>query len=196
MAVIEFVKKKENSPLLLLGISEEGESARYTVDARLYNEIGRPIKGDVLSESDMAALLYSDEYYRARKKALALLSLSDNNERTLKDKLMRGGIRREIAAEVVAEMVGRGFVDEARQLERLVLREANEALYGFYKITARLLRKGYKLSDIRRTVDNLRESGEVDFDENLARLKEKKLPEDYEPSELEKLLYKYGYKKC
>ena len=196
MAVIEFVKKKENSNLLLLGISEEGESARYTVDIRLYNEIGRPIKGDELSASDMAAVIYSDEYYRARKKALSLLSLSDNNERTLRDKLMRGGIRREIAAEVVAEMVGRGFVDEARQLERLVLREANEALHGYYKITARLLRKGYKLSDIRRTVDNLCESGEVDFDENLARLKEKKLHEDYDPSELEKLLYKYGYKKC
>ena len=196
MARLEFVKRKENSTLLLLGISEEGESARYTVDASLYASIGRPIKGDELSGSDMEAVIYSDEYYRARKKALALLSLSDNNERALKEKLMRFGIRREIAEEVTSEMVGRGFVDETRQLERLILREANEALGGRYKIVARLARKGYKLSDIRRVLDALVESGEVDFEENLERLKEKKLQDGYTHEELEKLLYKYGYKKC
>ena len=196
MAIVEYVKRKENSNLLLLGISEEGESARYTVDASLYSSIGRPVKGDELSEDDMGAVLYSDEYYRARKKALDLLSLADNNERKLKEKLMRAGIRREIAEEVVSEMVGRGFVDEARQLERLVLREANEALCGRYKITARLLRKGYKMSDIRQAIDNLMDLGEVDFEKNLQRLKEKKLPEDYTHEDLEKILYKYGYKKC
>ena len=71
MSILEYLRISKDKKLLLLGISEEGESARYTVDASLYSSIGRPVKGDELSEDDMGAVLYSDEYYRARKKALA-----------------------------------------------------------------------------------------------------------------------------
>lgn len=195
MYKIIYIKEKTKN-LLLLGISEEGESARYTVDEALYTGIGSPPRGAELSESQLAEIIYTDEYYRAKKKALSLLSLADNNERTLKVKLLRAGIRREIADSVVAEMVGLGYINEARQLERLILAEANERLRGPYKIMPKLAGRGYRGEDIRRAMSALIDSGDIDFEKNGERLLEKMLGTSSVSEEAERILYKHGYKKC
>lgn len=193
MAVIQYVKRQEKSTLLLLGISEGEDSARYTVSAALYESLGSPDRGESLSEGEMAEIIYADEEYRAKKKALSLLALADNNEYNLRQKLLRYGIRREIAEAVVGEMVGRGYVDEIRQLERLVLREANEALHGKRKILARLVAKGYSPSDVKSVILKLSELGEVDFIRNRERLIEHRLGDGADEEEVKKLLYKHGY---
>ena len=193
MAVIQYVKRQEKSNLLLLGISEGEDSARYTVGAELYESLGAPDRGESLSDREMAEIIYADEEYRAKKKALSLLALADNNECNLRRKLLRYGIRREIAEAVVSEMVGRGYVDEIRQLERLVLREANEALYGKRKILARLVAKGYSLTDVKGVIARLSECGDVDFLRNRERLIERRLGDGAGEEEVKKLLYKYGY---
>lgn len=195
MPRLDYIKKKENSTLLLLGVSEEGESARYTVDESVYENVGAPQRGEELSDSQLWEIAFADEYYRAKKKALSLLSLADNNRRTLKVKLLRYGIRREIADGVVSEMVSLGYVDEERQLERLILKEANKRLVGPYKIIPKLARRGYGAEDIRRAISALVQSGELDFNENKRMLIEKKLPVRYDCEELRALLYKQGYKK-
>lgn len=188
-----YIKKQEKSNLLLLGISEEGESARYTVSEAVYSSLGRPLRGATFTDEEMAEVVYADEEYRARKKALSLLALADNNERNLRLKLLHYGIRREIADEVVAEMVGRGYVNEERQLERLVLAEATEKLYGKRKILMRLVAKGYSASDIKNVIHRFEESGEIDFAKNKERLIERRLGDCSDTEEIKKLLYKYGY---
>ena len=50
MARLEYIRGSKDKNLLLLGISEEGESARYTVSEAVYASVGRPLRGDELSE--------------------------------------------------------------------------------------------------------------------------------------------------
>ena len=89
MAELLYIKKQEKSHLLLLGFSEEGESARYTVSEAVYSSVGRPLRGAVLTDDQIAQIKYADEEHRARKKALSLLAFADNNEQNLKLKLLK-----------------------------------------------------------------------------------------------------------
>ena len=195
MAALKFVRVSKDSSLLSLGIIEGEESARYTVNPALYAEIGSPNVGDELSTEQLSAVKYADELYRARKKALSLLAFADNNERNLRMKLSRAGFSREMAEGVCSEMVSLGYINEKKQLERLILTEANTKLRGPSKIVPALIAKGYSSSDIREVMHRLVDLGEVDFKKNAKSLLEKKLP-DASAEEKKKFLYKNGYKIC
>lgn len=193
MATLRFIREAKDSRLLSLGIIEGEESARYTVGESVYSEIGRPVVGDDLSEADMSAIRYADEIYRVEKKALSLLSYADNNRRTLRQKLLRAGFGTEIVNTVCEKMVDLGYIDENRQLERLILVEANIKLRGPQRIIPSLVSKGYSLSDVKAVMHTLVESGELDFKKNAKALINKKLP-DADIEEKRKFLYKNGYK--
>ena len=112
-------------------------------------------------------------------------------------KLCRAGFRRDIAETVLQEMVECGYINERRQLERLILDEANRKLRGPLRIIPALATKGYATSDIREVMAGLVDSGEIDFDLNARRLLDKKLPSDgFDSEEAKKILYKNGYKIC
>ena len=194
MATLQFVREVKDSRLLLLGIVGEGESARYTVNTSAFVEIGMPSVGDELNGEQMSVILYTDELIRAKKKALSILSYADNNRRTLKLKLSRAGFSREIVDAVCCEMVERGYVDEQRQLERLVLDEANRKLRGPLRIIPALTSKGYSSSDVREAISSLTDSGEIDFGRNARLLLEKKLSDPNDEEEAKKILYKNGYR--
>lgn len=197
MTILKSVKEIKDAHLLLLGVVEEGEFASYTVTAAVYTELGCPEAGDVLDSDCVAGIRYADELYRARKKALSLLAFADNNRRTLYAKLCRTGFRRDIAETVLQEMVECGYINERRQLERLILDEANRKLRGPLRIIPALATKGYATSDIREVMAGLVDSGEIDFDLNARRLLDKKLPSDgFDSEEAKKILYKNGYKIC
>lgn len=192
MATLEYIKELKEKNLLLLGISEEGESARYTVSRALYLDIGAPKRGDEISLGAMEEILEFDEYYRAKKKALSLLGFADNNKRELKIKLLRAGFSKDAADRCVSEMLSLGYINEERQLMRLCMREA-EKLRGPRKISTYLMAKGYSSADIHRAIRSLCDSGEVDFDKNKALLISKSLPSDAGEEEIKKLLYKAGF---
>lgn len=194
MATLKYVREIKDTSLLLLGIVGEGESADYTVNSTLYSEIGSPSVGDNISDTDMSAIKYADELYRARKKALNILAYADNNQKNLRAKLLRAGFKYEIADAILAEMVSRGYVNEKNQLERLIVIEANQKLRGPLKIIPALVNKGYSSSDVREVLRRLTDEGEIDFSANAERLIEKKLPAEADGEEIKKLLYKNGYK--
>lgn len=196
MASLIFVRDAKETNLLLLGISEEGESARYTVNLSTYREIGAPSVGDELDGEQLAAVKYTDELLRAKKKALNILAFADNNKRTLSVKLYRAGFGREITEAVVTEMVERGYINESRQLERLILNEANVKLRGPGRIIPALVAKGFSSSDIREALSAFESSGEIDFSRNARLLLEKKLSDDADEDEAKKILFKNGYKIC
>ena len=183
-----------NNALLLLGISEEGECVRYKLSRTLYTEIGAPTKGAELSDEAMELIKRYDEEYRAKKKALSLLSYSDKNEAGLKRRLLQAGFSSDVAAETAEEMVNLGYVNEERQLERIILSEANVKLRGPMKILPALVAKGYSSADVRRVMHTLCDSGEIDFRANAKRLIEKRLSEDADIEKKKKILYKNGYK--
>ena len=178
---------------ICITVSVDGENHIYTVRISVYEEIGMPHKGDVIDEDALYALTLGDEYYRAKHAALSILSYGDNNEKTLHTKLRTRGISDEVATDVVHEMVSLGYIDEHRQLERLITEEANRKLHGPRKIVPRLLSKGYRSSDIRSVLYSLCDSGEIDFEENKERLLDKHLGDSRDTEAVKKLLYKYGY---
>ena len=194
MAALKFIREIKDSRLLLLGFSEEGESARYTINAATFEAIGSPAIGDELDEGQMSAIKYTDELIRAKKKAVQILSFADNNRKNLLAKLCRAGFCKEIADEVCQEMVSLGYIDERRQLERIIVVEANVKLRGPQKIIPALSAKGYSSSDISCVMHSLVDSGEVDFKKNAKLLIEKKLSSCQDAEEKRKLLYKNGYK--
>ena len=194
MATLKYIREVKDSHLLLLGVAEEGESARYTVNAACLEAIGYPEAESELDNSQLLAIRYTDELIRAKKKALSILAFADNNKKTLGAKLYRAGFSREIIDEVLSEMLSLGYIDERRQLERIILVEANSKLRGPRKIIPALASKGYSTSDISAVLRALVDSGEVDFSRNARLLIEKKLPDTDDAEEKKKLLYKNGFK--
>ena len=152
-----------------------------------------PHKGASIDENSLYALTLGDEYYRAKRASLSILSYGDNNEKTLHTKLRTRGISDEVAADVVREMVSLGYIDELRQLERLIIEAANRKLLGPRKIVPRLVSKGYRLADIKAVFASLCGSGEIDPNENKERLLDKNLGDARDTEQVKKLLYKYGY---
>ena len=194
MAALKFIREVKDSHLLLLGISEGEESANYKVNVACMEAIGYPEVGDELDEWQMSAIRYADELLRAKKKALSILSFADNNRKNLAAKLYREGFKREIIIEVCDEMEALSYIDERRQLERIILVEANQKLRGPRKIIPTLSAKGYSATDISAVLHSLVDSGEVDFKANARLLIEKKLSPEADSEEIKKLLFKYGYK--
>lgn len=178
---------------ICITVSGDGESKRYTVRTSVYAELGMPHKGCELDAGALEALTLADEYYRAKRAALSILSFGDNNERTLHTKLRTRGISGEVATDVVREMVSLGYIDELRQLERFITEAANRKLLGPRKIVPRLVSKGYRLVDIKAVFASLCGSGEIDLNENKERLLDKNLGDARDTEQVKKLLYKYGY---
>ena len=194
MATLQFVRDSKDSRLLLLGISEEGESARYTVNLSAFAEIGSPSVGDFLDEEQMSVVIYTDELLRAKKKALNILAYADNNKKSLYSKLVRAGFSRDISSAVCDEMIERGYINERDQLLRLVEAEANRKLRGPGRILPALAAKGYSSSEIRSVMAELCDKGEIDFSKNARILLEKKMSSDANEDEMKRILYNNGYK--
>ena len=193
MAKIIYIKESKTKGYLVIGVKDGEEKIPLTVNAAAYAEVGSYAVGDEISSEALDALAKENQRFLALRKALYLLSFSDNSERNLRYKLMRAGYPCDVVDFAVSEVLRLGYINEARQLERLIVNEANSRLFGPMKIVSRLVGKGYSTSAIREAMESLRDSGEVDFDLNRARLLEK-LPDGYTDEDMYKLLYKYGYK--
>ena len=192
MTTLKFIREKKDSNLLSLGIGGE-ESVVYTVNLSAFRDAGAPSVGDELDDEQIELLRQSDEYVRATRKALNILAYADNNRRNLSAKLARAGFDRRVCDRVVSDMLNHGYIDEKRQLERIIFVEANVKLCGPLKIIPTLSAKGYSASDIREVMHTLVSSGEIDFKKNAKTLLDKKLP-DGDTEEKKKFLYKNGYK--
>ena len=121
-----------------------------------------------------------------------MLSTSDKSARSVHRRLRELGFSEHSAGYAVEYCVSSGYLDERRQLARLVSVEANTALRGPRYICAKLTAKGYRRADVEAVIEELVEAGEVDFKDNLERLYEKKGVTDRE--ERRALAYKYGYR--
>lgn len=196
MKIVGVRPAKSAGYITVLALDGSGEKKSLTVSEQDYAEAGMPMANDTLSQRNTLILLSSDERYRARLFALRILSYSDNNEKTLVKKLISRGIGADAAVSVAHEMVSLGYIDEQRQLMRLVAHEANTALSGPHKICAKLRSRGYSATDIDRAIENLTRSGEIDFERSSAELINKKLTRGATDEEIKRLLYKYGYSVC
>ncbi len=192
MAELVYIRDTKEKNILILGISEGEDKNRYTVNRRLYAELGMPSVGSDLDSGAMEEIYAFDLEYRAKKKALSLLSIADNNKNSLMIKLRRAGFPREVCETVTAEMIALGYINEEDQLKRQILSEAKK-YSGPKRIMAKLQAKGYSGRDISRVMSELECSGEIDFKELQRELKEKYLTDECDYEEVKKLFYKHGF---
>ena len=190
---LSFVKASRSKGYLVLGLIDSGEKHIYTVSESAYSEIGSPYPPCEIDGGMLESICFADECYRAKSIALRLLSYADNNERSLITKLVSRGIGREVARDTVDEMIKLGYVNEKRQLERLILKEANGSLAGPKKLIPKLMAKGYSRADIDSVIDMLCEAGEIDFQKNKEELIAKKVTRGATEEEISAILYKNGY---
>lgn len=192
MAKVLFAKPIPSKKRIQLGILDEGEECIYTVSEATYIALGCPKRDTVVAVSDLGTICFEDEAYRALRRAMGYLSLSDKSRFEIRMKLIRAGFCAEASDIAVERLLELGYLDEDRQLERAVEREANYKLRGKYYIKRKLSAKGYSHSAISRAIDRLTDNGEVDFKANFEILAEKKGA--FSDEERHALEYKFGYR--
>ena len=190
MKLVCFRTPKSKGYMRLI-LTEGEEKFDLHISEHAYRSLGEPRIGDEIEDTE--ALLFYDMQYRARLTALRILSYGDSSESGLVRKLLSRKISLDIARECAREMVSLGYINESRQLERLIVEDSNRKLLGPRKIVPRLLSRGYALADIKEAFEALTSSGEIDMNENKERLLEKYLGGDRDPEQVRRLLFKYGY---
>ncbi len=190
-----YVKEAAFSGYLKIGIFFDGEKRSFFISAEQYKEIGEISVGDYVTREVLSSLEYCDTLYRATLKAMRILSYGDNSERMLKRKLKLAGFSSEITDEVTEKMLSLGYINAARQLDRLVSVAVNTSNLGKRKILPKLIAKGYTRADIEKAIERLVSSGEIDFSLAMQRLRAK-LPEESSDEEIKKYLYKFGHNVC
>ena len=192
MAKILFVKTNPNHKRIQIGVEDDDNAVSVlTVKESTYTSLNSPGRGDVISECELCDLRFDDEIYRASKKAISLIADVDRSRYELRMKLFSAGFSSEAVDVALTKCEEYGYLDEERQLERLVEREANRQLRGRYYIKRKLASKGYRTSLIDRVIDKLVDEGQIDFDSNLERLAEKRGVTD--ETKFMALKYRYGY---
>lgn len=193
MAKVLFIKPNEKKNRLQIGITEEdGTTSVLTVRESTYTSLGSPIRDIEITERTLSDLRFDDEVYRAMRKAMSLIADVDRSRYELRAKLCHSGFSSEVTDIALDACEKYGYLDEARQLERLIEKEANRKLRGRHYIKRKLMSKGYSSADIDRVAAMLVERGEIDFDANFEMLVEKKCLSD--DTEIKALKYRYGYK--
>ena len=190
---VVYVKDAERG-YLRIGISDDEKKLSFILSEREYRESGEVRPRDEISSEELEFFSRCNMRYKARRKALNILSYGDNSERMLKQKLYTAGISRDIIDEVTEEMLSLGYINSERQISRLVINAVTLHSYGPGKIIPKLVSKGYDRSEVQRVISELVSRGDVDFSAARAKLLSTKLSEDADEEEKKKLLYKYGYK--
>lgn len=191
MAILQYIKTREGSRRVTLGLSDGDERFELSVCYELYGELGAPARGEELDGEALASLREEDTRYRALRHALYLLSFADNSRARLLQKLRAKGYAAEAARYAVDEAVRLGYIKEHEQLRRKITVLANDRLYGARRIVSTLAARGYRAADVREVLTALRAEREIDFSENFRRLCEKK--GDGTEDGQQRLRHTYGY---
>ena len=192
MARILYIKVSDSAKRVKLGVEDGAETVSLVLSDVAYSDFGFPEREDEIDEYTLSEMKAEDEKYRALRKAMGYLALSDRSRLALIMRLKQSGFSSHAAEYATDECIRLGYLDEDRQLSRLVETEANYRLRGRYYIKRKLAAKGYSVSHIDRALALLVERGDIDFDSNFERLAEKRgaLSDD----DREALKYRFGYK--
>lgn len=191
--VVTAVKRAGKDATSLTVALDGGGEVTLSVPLSLYERLGAPGVGDTLSDAAVSELTYASEYRLACRHALRILEYGDNNARTLRDKLVRKGISREIAADAVKRMTELGYIRESEQARRLAVGYARRNLWGEKKIVSALIAKGYSRVDADAAVRGAADDGEIDFSEVKKTLIKRCRARGMEDDKIRATLWRYGF---
>ena len=171
---------------------KDGEELRtLTVSADILGDA--PLsQATEICDNTLSILLENDELWRAELRALRLLEYSDSSRAELRRKLIARGFSAKAVDRAVMRMVELGYINEERRLRAIIASEANISLRGPRRIYAKLSAKGYSRELLSSVMNELSDSGEIDFKENAKKLLEKR-GAGLSPEEKKRLLYTNGY---
>ena len=130
------VRRRRRSLYLLVLDGQEGP----TVDVHTFDKSAYRV-GGAITEPQLAALLETSEYNRARDRALYLLGLRDYARKELTKKLLTEA-RPEIAERVVERLTEVGLLDDERYAERLAQSLSRSKQYPKRRVAQELQRRG------------------------------------------------------
>lgn len=191
--VVSAVKGAGKDAVALTVALDGGGEVNLSVPSSLYERLGSPCAGTPLSDTALPELLHASEYRLACRHAIRILEYGDNNARTLRDKLIRKGVSREIAAEAVERMVSLGYIREAEQARRLAVGYARRNLWGEKKIVSALVAKGYARVDADAAVKDAVDAGEIDFAEIKKALIKRCRSRGLDDDKIRAALWRYGF---
>ena len=191
---LKYVKPLGARGYITLGISGGGKISNYVVPESEYESLGSPLASSEISEENFSRILECDEYFRATKKALNILSFSDNSKKRLYGKLIEASFSRGAAERVVDDMVRLGYLNEERSIERFITLEVEKNCTGYRKIAEKLIAKGYSQGLISKVYSSLILRGEIDPEAARLEIIERARLEGASGEEIKKILYKRGYR--
>ena len=191
--VVSAAKRAGKDAVSLTVALNGGGEVNLSVPASLYERLGAPGVGTSLSDTVLPELLHASEYRLACRHAIRILEYGDNNARTLRDKLIRKGVSREIAAEAVERMVSLGYIREGEQARRLAVGYARRNLWGERKIVSALTAKGYSRADAETAVREAESEGEIDFSEVRRSLVKRCRARGMDDEKIRATLWRYGF---
>ncbi len=192
--LLRVLPKKDYVSLSLLPCNpqkDKQDEEKLSLSFEDYRACGIFSVGEELTEETVNRLRHGERRLTAVKKALRILAASDNSQLSLYKKLRQRGTEHLDAIYAVRQMVSSGYLCENEQLPRLILRYAEEKLFGRARILHELKEKGYRREDILLAIDSLTEAGALDFNLIKEKLYEKKIPQS--SPEWSRLCMRHGF---
>lgn len=179
---------------LSLSVSLDGdESISFVVGNSVWESIGSPRSGDLISDGDLETLKLESNRREAYRAAMRILEVSSPSKRALYLKLTRKGFSRESAEFAVSRMHELGYIRENEQARSLAASMVRRNLWGPRRVYAALCEKGYSGKDASEAIDAACEAGEIDFAASRRALLAREAKKGAPPEKLRALLYRYGY---
>lgn len=158
MLVVEIAPRRRGLALMRVstpppqGIDgAEYEKEQLLVDREILTRCGITVNME-LSETDIRELIRASEFYRAKQRAVWLLSQGDLSERALYDKLCLK-FTEGAAAFAVAQMVKKGYINDYNYAERLIVKWKEKNL-SQREIKNKLFLKGVSTEIINAALSN------------------------------------------
>ena len=99
---LSYIRHSKTKGYLKIGVKDGDAKYEFTVSEKDFHAVGAPTLGDSITREAFDTISYCDTEYRAKLKALRILSFGDNSERMLKRKLTMSGFSRDVAEKTVS----------------------------------------------------------------------------------------------
>ena len=146
--VQRIAQKKGRSPRVIMEFAGGAGNLEIHPEALARHKVGT---GSELSEDALLALLKTDEEIRAREKAWLLLSIRPRTQQEMFRALRQRKFPESLAEQVAAELVGKGFIDDAA-FARLFVDERTRRRQGPKLIEQELRGRGLPREQAREAV--------------------------------------------
>ena len=97
----------------------------------------------------------NEEYSKALKYCLNILSKRDYSKRRIFEKLQTRGYSTKTINEIIDYLAEKNYLNEARAVENLIYFKLEHKHWGPYKIKSNLFKKGYEIEIINKALNNI-----------------------------------------